>query len=197
MIELDSVYLKYGNHMVLEDISLFIERGGIVCFYGDSGCGKTSLLRVMAGLLRPESGEVITASSRMGFAFQDDVLLEWRNLEENMLFALLSYHDRKAARDLASLWLKKTGLYEFRDKRPGQLSGGMRRRLNIARSMAVEPDILFLDEPFAFLDGGNIQLIREYSLELNRSRQTTVVMASHSLEHLKGLDYRLVNMDDL
>jgi len=195
MIEAKGISKTFGKHQVLGDVSLKAEKGEWLCFFGRSGCGKTTLISTLAGLYRPDSGNVKAESEKISFAFQDDRLLEWRSAEENLLFVLLSYYKKDAAIEKAAYWLKRLGLYECRDKKPGQLSGGMRRRLNIARSLSIEPDILFLDEPFAFLDRENIEIIRDCVKEAVSLRHTTVLMVSHSLDELAGIKYRLIDLD--
>jgi len=195
MIKAKGISKAFGKHQVLGDVSLEAEKGEWLCFYGKSGCGKTTLISILAGLLQPDSGMIELISEKKGFAFQDDRLLEWRSAEENLIFVILSYYSRGVAEKKAEYWLKRLGLSECRNRKPGQLSGGMRRRLNIARSLSIEPDILFLDEPFAFLDTDNIEIIRDCVKEAVSLRQTTVLMVSHPLEELAGIKYRLIDLD--
>ncbi len=196
MIRAEGVKKFYGKQQVLENINLNVGKGEWICFYGTSGCGKTTLISTLAGVCSPDSGSVALGSERVGFVFQDDRLLDWKTAEENILLALRSYYDNKTAMERAVHWLDAVGLYECRFKKPGEMSGGMKRRLNIARCLSIEPDILFLDEPFAFLDSGNIEKIRGRVSEAVLERGATVFMVTHSLEELNGIDYRLVNLDE-
>jgi NitT/TauT family transport system ATP-binding protein len=196
MIKVQGVTKKFGEQHVLSGVTLEIEKSEWVCFFGNSGCGKTTLLNTMAGVLKSDSGTVTRYSKRIGYVFQHDNLLEWKTVEENLMFALLSYFGKKPAEEYSREWLVKLGLYDFRNKRPGEMSGGMKRRLNIARALAIHPDILFLDEPFAFLDEDNIDRIKGFIVDLVSSRATVVVMVTHSLEHLSGIPHRLIRIND-
>ncbi len=196
MIELCGVTKKYGPRRVLGGVSLRVEKGEWMCLCGPSGCGKTTLLGVMAGVLKPDSGTVTLGSSRIGVVFQDDRLLEWKTAEENLMFALLSYYEKGEASRRAAEWLERAGLAGNGRKRPGEMSGGMKRRLNIARSLAVDPDILFLDEPFAFLDADNAGNIRSCILDMVNGRRTTVVMVTHSPDDIAGIRHRMVCVDN-
>lgn len=148
MIVLDGVVKAAGGRPVVARADLALAPGQGLCLAGPSGCGKTTLLEVAAGLSRPDAGGVRLGTSRLGCMFQDDVLLPWLSCRDNVAYVLRG--PLAARREQARPWLERLGL-------PGRplpttLSGGMRRRLNLARALAVRPEALFLDEPFAFLD---------------------------------------------
>lgn len=145
MIECKNLCFSYGKNEVLKNFSARFEDGERVCIKGESGKGKTTLLRLICSLEKPESGTVsLSGPSKIGIAFQEDRLLEWKTAKENV--QLVS--DEKTA----SLWLVAFGLEGSLDKYPSELSGGMRRRVALARAVSCEPDVLILDEAFRGLD---------------------------------------------
>jgi NitT/TauT family transport system ATP-binding protein len=173
----------------LKGMSLTAEPGEVIALIGPNGCGKSTLLRVIAGLLPPDRGEVLVGDRpvrgpdpRVGLVFQDPRLLPWRSAFDNLRFPMElagwpMRRQRERTRDLLGL----VGLSEVADRRPGALSGGMRQRLAIARSLALEPGVLLLDEPFSALDAltrerFNVELLRLWS-----RTGTTIVMVTHSI----------------
>ena len=148
MIVLDGVAKAAGGRLVVGRADLALAPGQGLCLAGPSGCGKTTLREVAAGLSRPDAGSVRLGTARLGCMFQDDVLLPWLSCRDTVAYVLRG--PLAARRECARPWLERLGLPER--PLPTTLSGGMRRRLNLARALAVRPEALFLDEPFAFLD---------------------------------------------
>ena len=149
MLELKNVSLSYGDLRVLRDVSLRLAPGKRIAVMGPSGCGKTSLLRVIAGLQSPDSGTVERTAQRLSFVFQEPRLLPWRTALENVNLVL---GDTPKTMEKARQVLAQMGLSEAAGKYPRELSGGMQQRVAIARAMAVEPELLVLDEPFKAMD---------------------------------------------
>jgi NitT/TauT family transport system ATP-binding protein len=172
----------------LDSISLNIERGELVSLVGPSGCGKSTLLNLIAGLDTCSSGEIIVEGQRVngprriGYVFQQDTLLPWRDVQTNAEFALeIAGVAPKERRDVAAKWLQKLGLGGFRKHYPHQLSGGMRKRLQLAAVLATEPRVLLMDEPFGALDAQTRTLIEDDFLTLWRDVGMTVVFVTHDL----------------
>jgi NitT/TauT family transport system ATP-binding protein len=184
----------FGPQEVIRDVCLSVEAGEILCLEGPSGVGKTVLLEIMAGILGPDRGERVCEAERVGYAFQDDCLLPWRTARQNLLFGLSGTVDRVTAEARARHWLERVGLGEAGDKCPGAMSGGMRRRLNIARALAVEPDLVLLDEPFAFQDEATCAVLRDLILAVNAERGTAMVMVNHRPGHALELGARQVRI---
>jgi NitT/TauT family transport system ATP-binding protein len=186
----------------LDRIDLTVPQGEFVAIVGPSGCGKSTLLRIIAGLLRHSGGsvqldgkEVTGAQSALGIVFQNPVLLEWRNVLDNVLLQLeLRDLDPKAYLARAHELLAKVGLGEFHDRRPRELSGGMRQRAAIVRALIHDPPLLLMDEPFGALDA----LTREQmNLDLQRMwlrDRNTVLFITHSIEEAVLLSDRVVVM---
>lgn len=192
MIVLERVSATLGGRRILDEVSLTVEPGQIVCLFGPSGCGKTTVLNVAAGLVRPDAGRVSVTCERLAYAFQDDRLVPWLSVRENLQLGLAGHFAPEEAAERADLWLERLGLADAAAKRPGALSGGMRRRLNLARALAVDPDVLLLDEPFAFLDGAMIEVAQGYVAELRK--RATILIVSHVREHVANLGAEIVTV---
>ncbi len=172
----------------LQAVNLAIRRGDLVSLVGPSGCGKSTLLNLIAGLDACSGGEIVVEGRRVagprriGYVFQQDTLLPWRDVQTNAEFALeIAGVVRTARRDIAARWLQKLGLGNFRSHFPHQLSGGMRKRLQLAAVLATEPRILLMDEPFGALDAQTRTLIEDDFLALWRDLGMTVVFVTHDL----------------
>ncbi len=175
---------------VLSRIDLEIARGEFVCIIGESGCGKSTLLRMMAGLLMPSEGEVLHDGTRvrgvrheLGFVFQQDAVFPWLTVEKNVAYGPKSRGVPKAERErLVAHWCEAVGLTAFRKAFPKQLSGGMRKRVDLARAYANSPDVLLMDEPFAALDVQTKAEMQDAVLDLWKSTGKTVVFVTHDLD---------------
>jgi NitT/TauT family transport system ATP-binding protein len=192
LIAFDQVALDFGAIRVINRLSFGMKRGEFVCVIGPSGCGKTTLLRLLTGLVKPSSGEVrrngvpITGPAHdVAIVFQDyaKALLPWRTAAGNVSLALEAAHVAKSERaDRIGRLLAKVGLAAHADKYPGQLSGGMQQRLQIARCLAQEPALLLMDEPFGALDAMTRQTLQDEMLQLVKESGTTVLFITHDLE---------------
>ena len=192
-----------GSVTALAQTSLDVRENEFLSIVGPSGCGKSTLLRLMAGLERPSAGSinfrgqaVTRPSGRIGLVFQDYSLLPWRsilhNIELGLEFQGLAAKER---RQRALEHLELVGLAQFKDAYPHQLSGGMRQRAAIARALAVEPDVLLMDEPFGALDAHTRLLMQRELLALWEKRRKTVVFVTHSIDEAVYLSDRVVVME--
>lgn len=175
---------------VLADIDLEIARGQFVCIIGESGCGKSTLLRMMAGLLSPTRGQVFHdgvpirgVNHELGFVFQQDAVFPWLTVERNVEYGPRSRGVPRDERErLVAHWCAEVGLGNFRKAYPKELSGGMRKRVDLARAYANSPDVLLMDEPFAALDVQTKAVMQEAVLKLWESTRKTVVFVTHDLD---------------
>ncbi|MBQ6706286.1 MAG: ABC transporter ATP-binding protein [Clostridia bacterium] len=180
---------KNGEVAALKDISFHIDKGQFFSLVGPSGCGKSTLMSIIAGLLTPSGGQVLIGgepvtgiSPRIGYMLQKDNLLEWRTIRQNVLFGLEIRHQLTEKNiDHADQLLKTYGLYEFRDKYPSQISGGMRQRAALIRTLAVCPDILLLDEAFSALDYQTRLEVTEDVYQILKREQVTTLMVTHDI----------------
>ena len=178
---------RYGSLEVLGGVTFRVERGEFVCLVGESGCGKTTLLKIIAGIERADSGEITFEGGRIGFVFQDDRLLPWKNVYENVLFAVRAAGVEEG---VAGKVLKIVGLSGFEKYYPKQLSGGMRQRVGIARALAIQPELLLMDEPFANLDAQTRERMQEDLLKIVEGKTTLFV--THSIEEAVFLADRII-----
>ncbi len=185
----DRVTHHYGDMLAVEDIVLDVAEGETLGLIGPSGCGKSTLLQIMGGLIRPTGGTVATVGDAppgclnlSAYVFQDFALLPWRSVRGNVELVLeqhgLSGAERRGRADEV---LALCGLSDFAGAFPKQLSGGMKQRVGIARALAVNPAILFLDEPMSALDAQTVDLLIEDLMAIWQRRRTTAVYVTHNL----------------
>jgi NitT/TauT family transport system ATP-binding protein len=179
-----------GIRKVLDAITVSIADGEFVCLVGASGCGKTTFIRCIAGLLPAEEGEiridgkvVTRPGPDRGFVFQNDALLPWRTVMHNVLFGLEVRGQRLAkTRPTAETLIKLVGLSGFEHHYPNELSGGMRQRVNLARALAIDPQVLLMDEPFASLDAQTREIMQRELLKIWAQRKKTVLFITHQID---------------
>src|SRR6204780_3237264 len=181
---------SFGDLAALRSIDLSVERGEFISVVGPSGCGKTTFLRIVAGLERASSGNVLIDGRAVkgpgndrGFVFQNDSLLPWRTVFANAIIGRevagsIGPDDRKRTLEL----LKLVGLEGFENYHPRQLSGGMRQRVNLARALAIDPEILLMDEPFASLDAQTREIMQSELLRIWERGQKTVLFITHQID---------------
>ncbi len=185
MLRVCALTVGFGGEPVLEGIDLEVEAGRFVSLIGPSGSGKTSILRAITGLLVPESGavELDVDMNQVGFLFQDDALLPWRTARQNVALGLrIRGVPTEAAEEKAEHWLSLLGLEGFGGRYPRQLSGGQRKRVAIAQVLALEPELLLMDEPFASLDAIVRTRLTEELLGWVERERLTVLLVTHDLE---------------
>ncbi len=199
--KLSMTFKRDGNTVnVLEDIHLEARVGEFVCILGPSGCGKSTLLNIVGGFLRPSSGEVtidgeaVTGPDpRRIFVFQERGVFPWLTVEGNIGFGLFKLSKEEKARRIAH-YVKLVGLYGFEQAYPQELSGGMKQRLEVARALAVNPDMLFLDEPFGALDSITRLIMRGELLRIWEAERKTILFVTHDIEESVQLADRVVVM---
>ena len=194
-------HTKQGEIEALGNISFDVFDGEFIAIIGPSGCGKTSILSIIAGLLKPSKGEVLlnnvkitSPGESVGYMLQKDQLFEWRTIEQNTLLPL---EIRKAKKDVqkrknVELLLKKYGLWEFRNSYPNELSGGMRQRVALIRTLAFSPKILLLDEPFSALDYQTRLSVCDDVYGIIKSEKKTAVLVTHDISEAIALADRII-----
>lgn len=183
-----------GETPALSKITFQVSEGEFLAIVGPSGCGKSTLLSIIAGLLEPESGTLsFGASSSIGYMLQHDHLFEWRTIYQNVILGLeLNRSITKENTDYVLSLLKDYGLFDFKDKKPSELSGGMRQRAALIRTMAIRPDILLLDEPFSALDFQTRLTVSADIGGIIRSSGKTAILITHDLSEAITLADRVL-----
>src|SRR5947209_13750722 len=211
-ITVRNLTMAYGSFVIMRDLNFMIRHGDVFVIMGGSGCGKSTLLRHFIGLNEPANGEILygtesfTAAEparrqqmlrRFGVLYQSGALWSSMTLAENIGLPLGEYTDLTPAqiREIASLKLALVGLKGFEDFFPSQISGGMQKRAGLARAMALDPDILFFDEPSAGLDPISSQLLDDLILQLRESLGSTIVVVTHELASIFTIGNNSVFLD--
>jgi phospholipid/cholesterol/gamma-HCH transport system ATP-binding protein len=211
-IEIRDLTMAYGSFVIQKDLNFTIDRGEVFIIMGGSGCGKSTLMRHMIGLHRPAQGKVLVnginlwesgpversgLQQRMGVLFQSGALWSSMTLAENVGLVLDAYTDLSPGdiREVVALKLSLVGLAGFEDFYPSEISGGMRKRAGLARAMALDPEILFFDEPSAGLDPISSRRLDDLILELRDSLGTTIVVVTHELASIFAIGDNSVFLD--
>jgi phospholipid/cholesterol/gamma-HCH transport system ATP-binding protein len=211
-LEINDLTMAYGESVIQKKLNFTVQTGEIFVIMGGSGCGKSTLLRHLIGLMEPTKGEILVNGtnlwkapikernsiiSRSGVLFQGGALWSSMTLSENIELLLNEYTDlnQKQMRDVIDYKLSLVGLSRFADYYPSEISGGMRKRAGLARAMALDPDILFFDEPSAGLDPVSSRLLDDLILELRDSLGATIVIVSHELASIFAVGDNSIFLD--
>ena len=194
-LTIKEVSVSFGPIEVFNDLSLEISQGEFVAVVGPSGCGKTTLLNLLSGFLKPSSGRV-TYSGRVRMVYQHDSLLPWKTTAQNIALGLRDLHSETERERQLKEMLRLIKLEEFAAHYPHQLSGGMRQRVELARALAGDTDILLLDEPFSSLDYLTRLRLRRELVRMLEELPRTVVLVTHDIEEAAQLADRILVLSD-
>lgn len=175
-------YTKEGEMEVLKNISFTLHEGEILSLLGPSGSGKSTILNILTNLLEPTSGEV-SIKGTIGYMFQKDHLLEWRSIMDNITLGLEIMHKKNNKKSMERIerLLKTYGLWDFRNMYPKELSGGMRQRVALIRTLSVDPSILLLDEPFSALDYQTRLMVNDDVYKVIKNENKSVILVTHDI----------------
>lgn len=199
MVSIDAVTMSFGSYVAVQDVNLTVADGEFLAIVGPTGCGKSTVLNAIAGLLKPASGTVAIdgapvkgVQNDIGYLFQQDALLPWKTSIENVELGLLFKGVPSSERRERSMnWLAKVGLKGFEHRYPHQLSGGQRKRVQMAQALISGPKVILMDEPFSALDIHTRHLMQNELLRLWQEERRAVVMITHDLEEAIALGDRV------
>lgn len=204
LLELKDVNFSYhsvsGETYALSDISFQVNDGEFIAIVGPSGCGKSTLLSLISGLLKPESGSILLngkdvkeAHTNIGYMLQKDHLFEWRTIYRNVLLGLeIQKKITDESKAMVNQMLKDYGLYKFKDKKPSELSGGMRQRAALIRTLALQPELLLLDEPFSALDYQTRLSVCDDISSILKKAHKTAILVTHDLSEAISVADRII-----
>lgn len=199
MVSIDAVTMSFGAYVAVQDVNLTVADGEFLAIVGPTGCGKSTILNAIAGLLKPAKGTVTIDGTQatgvqndIGYLFQQDALLPWKtaieNVELGLMFRGVGAEER---REKSMTWLAKVGLRGFEQRYPHQLSGGQRKRVQMAQALITGPKVILMDEPFSALDIHTRHLMQNELLRLWQEERRAVVMITHDLEEAIALGDRV------
>ena len=212
IVTVQNLVAQYGENVILDGVNLEVFEGEILVVLGGSGCGKSTLLRHMVGLDTPRSGTIIidgiditncndmefkTTLRKIGILFQSSALFGSMTLAQNLAVPIAEYSNlqKNVITDLIRMKLSRVDLGEYEDYLPFEVSGGMKKRAGLARALALNPEILFLDEPTAGLDPISAAEIDDLILQINQSSKTTIVIVTHELFSIFKVAHRVIMLD--
>ena len=190
MIKVTNLKKSFGNLRVLDGINFKVRKGELVTVLGPSGCGKTTLIRILADLLPYEEGN-ISIGEDVGIMFQEPRLLPWRTVKENISLGL-ELQDKQVSENVMEKMLRLVDLYDFKDSYPFELSGGMKQRTALARTLITEPKILLMDEPLSSLDTITRKRLQDTICEIHKKKKLTILFITHSIEEAIRLGNRII-----
>ena len=204
LLEIENLKLIYhskqGENEALKNVSFKVDEGELVSIVGPSGCGKTTILSIIAGLLKASDGKILIdgnefsgVNKQVGYMFQKDNLFDWRTIWQNVCIGLeISKTNTQENQQKVMSLLEKYGLSDFKDSRPRQLSGGMRQRVALIRTLAMNPKLLLLDEPFSALDYQTRLLVGEDVWNIIKQEKQTAVLVTHDISEAISLSDRVI-----
>ncbi|WP_026882870.1 ABC transporter ATP-binding protein [Clostridium akagii] len=203
-LEIKHIFMNYhsmaGETEAIKDVSLIVNKGDFVSIVGPSGSGKSTLLNIIAGLIKPSKGKILVDgqnlenfSGQFGYMFQKDELFEWLNIYKNVLIGLKVKH-RETPSNIKKIeeMLKEYKLLEFKNHYPSELSGGMRQRASLIRTLALNPEILILDEPFSALDYQSRLRASDEIYKIIKQEGKTVIMVTHDISEAISMSQRII-----
>ena len=209
-IEFKHIRKSYGDKVIMEDFNLQVEKGEFITIIGSSGCGKTTALKMVNGLIQPDGGDILIEGENIrekdqtqlrrniGYAIQGSVLFPHMTVEENISYVpnLLNRRNRAKTKSAVEKWMKIVGLdEEMKERYPAELSGGQQQRVGIARALAASPEILLMDEPFGAVDEITRGQLQEELLRIYHQTQITVLFVTHDIGEALKLGTKVLVMD--
>jgi len=195
LVQVKNLNKSFGSNKIFDNLNMNFEKNKITVITGPSGCGKTTLLNIISGIEKPDSGEVVSNSRSISYIFQEDRLLPDLTVYKNIEFVLKSTMTTEEMKPVIEKYIDLVKLKEARDKYPSQLSGGMKRRVAVARAFAYRSDLLLMDEPFKGLDDRLKKEIIDEFLRIYRQDKRTVIFVTHDMREAEILGDTIYSLE--
>ena len=183
IIRIENINKRYGDNIIFNNFQIDFYENKINCILGKSGCGKTTLLNIISGVVKNDESDFKGIEDLgVSYIFQDDRLIDWLSVEDNIKLVIKKYYDEAKVNELCEKYLKLVGIYEYKNYYPQRLSGGMRQRVNIARAFIYPSKIIIMDEPFKSIDIKNKQIIMENFKKILEEDNRTVLFVTHDID---------------
>lgn len=183
LISIKNINKRYNNKVIFQDFQIDFYKNKVNCIVGKSGCGKSTLLNIISGIIENDDEEFISIESYgLSYIFQEDRLIDWLTVEENISLVVNKIYDKKEREELCNKYLDLVGIKEYKKYYPQMLSGGLRQRVNIARSLIYPSKIIIMDEPFKSIDVINKEIIMNNLKEILKQENRTVLFVTHDIE---------------
>lgn len=183
LISIKNINKRYNNKVIFQDFHIDFYKNKVNCIVGKSGCGKSTLLNIISGIIENDDEEFISIESYgLSYIFQEDRLIDWLTVEENISLVVNKIYDKKEREELCNKYLDLVGIKEYKKYYPQMLSGGLRQRVNIARSLIYPSKIIIMDEPFKSIDVINKEIIMNNLKEILKQENRTVLFVTHDIE---------------
>ena len=183
LISIRNINKRYNNKVIFQDFQIDFYKNKVNCIIGKSGCGKSTLLNIISGIIENDDEEFISIESYgLSYIFQEDRLIDWLTVEENISLVVNKIYDKKEREELCNKYLDLVGIKEYKKYYPQMLSGGLRQRVNIARSLIYPSKIIIMDEPFKSIDVINKEIIMNNLKEILKQENRTVLFVTHDIE---------------
>lgn len=192
MYKVENISKFFGELKVLDGISLDFPEGKTTCILGPSGCGKTTLLNILAGFIPVDSGKLYGFNVDKSYIFQEDRLIPWKTVKDNLELVLKGKIDKRKIQELIDFYLKISNLDEYKNYYPHKLSGGMRQRINILRAFMYPSKLILMDEPFKSLDINTKMVLMDFFKDLRKRDSKTCIMVTHDIDEAVELSHRIV-----
>lgn len=196
MDKIREINKSFGELDVLVNVSIDFPHGKTTCILGPSGCGKTTLLNILSGLWAEDSGNIYGFQGDIAYVFQEDRLIPWKNIEDNLRFVLRGKINKMEMDNIIDKYLKLVSLEEYKRYYPSQLSGGMRQRINILRAFIYPSNLIIMDEPFKSLDINTKQVLIDFCKFLREIYEKTCIIVTHDIDEAILLGHRIVILTD-
>ncbi|MCK9443327.1 MAG: ABC transporter ATP-binding protein [Tissierellaceae bacterium] len=196
MDKIREINKSFGKLDVLVNVSIDFPHGKTTCILGPSGCGKTTLLNIISGLWAEDSGNIYGFQGDIAYVFQEDRLIPWKNIEDNLRFVLRGKINKMEMDNIIDKYLKLVSLEEYKRYYPSQLSGGMRQRINILRAFIYPSNLIIMDEPFKSLDINTKQVLIDFCKFLREIYEKTCIIVTHDIDEAILLGHRIVILTD-